>query len=439
MKESLILRRRIIFFAIPIISGLFVQQLYSVVDMAIIGNFIGANQLAAVGNAANIVILFLVVSGGFEMAVEIIVARLIGKQENWAAKAVNIIFIGGLAGIGMAVLGYYIFPFALNWINLPKHLMQYALIYGRIYLIGLPFIYIYDIARAVLIANEKTKQSFYLLLGSSGLNLILNLFFIIICHLSVAGSALGTVLAQALVMMYTLKLLKGYLNKTEVKLNLEKGELFEIMRIALPYIFQQFAITFAITLVQAWINPFGNEIIIGYVAISKVMELARIVLIGFAQTLTILGAQMLTAKKIKAIQATYKWCAVYSLGYVGIMAILSVLIAPMIAGVFFDVAEHQPAFLFFKTYLVAFNVIQLVSIFKFLNEGLLRSMVHMKEYLYCNIGELIVKVMGIYILLQPLATNAFWSAELLARILMLGLSYYYIFKFAKTDLKVTNK
>lgn len=84
---------------------------------------------------------------------------------------------------------------------------------------------------------------------------------------------------------------------------------------------------------------------------------------------------------------------------------------------FFDPGQNQAAYSFFRVYLYAFVGIQLFSIFKFLNDGLLRSMVLMKEYLYCNLGELALKLAATWLLLTPLQTNAFWSAELGARII----------------------
>lgn len=160
--------------------------------------------------------------------------------------------------------------------------------------------------RAILISNERAKISFYLLATSSILNRLLNLLFILVLQLGVLGSALGTVLAQGITMLVTLYLLAKMDRQEEepvsLKPDLSWTKIKSILHIALPTIFQQFAITFGATFVQAWVNPFGQEAILGYVAIVKVMNPARIVLVGFAQTLTLMTAQLLAAKRTQLLK-----------------------------------------------------------------------------------------------------------------------------------------
>lgn len=439
------LKKRVVFFSLPIISGLFVQQLYSVIDMALVGQFIGSNALAAVGNASNVIMLFLVVSGGFEMAVEIMVSRLLGAHKTGEKIAItrDILALTGLIGILAAILGWFILPFIYQMIAVPKHLLQMSLTYGRVYLLGLPFMYLYDVSRAALLANEKAKFSFNLLLGSSILNLLLNLMFILGFNLGVLGSALGTVLAQLFFMLITVaslvKLAKAESPTLSLRPRLTPHHVKEVLGIALPTIFQQFVISFSATLIQAWVNPFGKEVILGYVAIIKVMNLTRIVLVGLAQTLTMLSAQLLAQKALKKVRQVYRWCSQLSLTYCLILTVLFIFAPKILAAIFFSPSQNQLAFSFFKNYLYAFIGIQILSVFKFLNEGLLRSMVKMKAYLYCNVGELVVKLLATWLLLKPLATNAFWSGEILARALLLLVSTRYVSHYLKETTKITKK
>ncbi|MFK5588231.1 MATE family efflux transporter [Lactobacillus delbrueckii] len=406
------------------ISELFVQQLYSVIDMAIIGRYLGAREFGAVGNAANIIMLFLVVSGGFEMAVDVMVWLLgASKNKEKAAMARDTLFLSAISGLVLVVIAWISLPALYKAVSLPENMMGDALLYGhgRVYLFALPIIYIYDVGRAILISNERAKISFYLLATSSILNLLLNLLFILVLQLGVLGSALGTVLAQGITMLVTLYLLAKMDRQEEepvsLKPDLSWTKIKSILHIALPTIFQQFVITFGATLVQAWVNPFVQEAILGYVAIVKVVNLARIVLVGFAQTLTMMTAQLLAVKTYSAVKAVYRYCSNVSLIYWLVSSALSVIFCQLLAGMFFDPGQNQAAYSFFRVYLYAFVGTQLFSIFKFLNEGLLRSMVLMKEYLYCNLGELALKLAATGLLLTLLQTNAFWSAELGARII----------------------
>ncbi|QDH96561.1 MATE family efflux transporter [Lactobacillus delbrueckii subsp. bulgaricus] len=406
------------------ISELFVRQLYSVIDMAIIGRYLGARELGAVGNAANIIMLFLIVSGGFEMAVDVMVSRLLGASKNKekAAMARDTLFLSAISGLVLVVIAWISLPALYKAVSLPENMMGDALLYGRVYLFALPIIYIYDVGRAILISNERAKISFYLLATSSILNLLSkSSFHSRLAAAGVLGSALGTVLAQGITMLVTLYLLAKMDRQEEepvsLKPDLSWTKIKSILHIALPTIFQQFVITFGATLVQAWVNPFGQEAILGYVAIVKVMNLARIVLVGFAQTLTLMTAQLLAVKTYSAVKAVYRYCSNVSLIYWLVSSALSVIFCQLLAGMFFDPGQNQAAYSFFRVYLYAFVGTQLFSIFKFLNEGLLRSMVLMKEYLYCNLGELALKLAATGLLLTLLQTNAFCSAELGARII----------------------
>lgn len=424
-------KKRIWFLSLPIISELFVQQLYSVIDMTIVGRFVGSSALAAVGDASNILMIFLVGSGGLEMSIDVLVSRLkgAGKEKEEATLAKQTLMISFLSGLILIFISYLMLPWLLQITSTPKNLSGFAMTYGRIYLLGLPITYLYDVGRAILVANEKAQTSFYLLLTSSIINIILDLLFIVGLHWGVAGAASATVLAQGIAMIFTLLLVKKQLIKLGDNGHLPKltwESIKQVFTIAIPTTFQQFAITFSATLIQAWVNPFGKEIILGYVAIVKIMNLCRIVIVGFAQTLTLLSAQLLPGKKFTELKQLYFYCVKASLIYALLVGIPAIICAKPLASLFFDPVQNGRAFIFFKTYLIAFLGIQIVSAIKFMNEGLLRSMILMKEYLYCNVGELVLKLILTYSSLPILATNAFWSSELLARIILVFASTYCI-------------
>ena len=161
------------------------------------------------GNAANIIMLFLVVSGGFEMAVDVMVSRLLGagKNKEKVAMARDTLFLSAISGLVLVVIAWISLPALYKAVSLPENMVGDALLYGRVYLFALPIIYIYDVDWAILISNERAKISFYLLATSSILNRLLNLLFILVLQLGVLGSALGTVLAQGITMLVTLYLL----------------------------------------------------------------------------------------------------------------------------------------------------------------------------------------------------------------------------------------
>lgn len=425
------LERRLLSFAVPVISSLFVQQLYGVIDMVIIGKYLGAEELAAVGNATNIVMLFIVISGGIELAVEIIISKYIGNQEtkNLAEASVSILSFGFLIGMLVAVIGFLNTAGMFRVIQLPAELMAFAETYAKIYILGIPFIYLFDISRAMLISLGEANKSFQLMLASSILNLVLNLFFIAVLHLGVAGSALATVLAQAVCMLFSLKALHKKMKTNPhytLRPSLKPRHLDEMASIALPVIFQQFVVTFSSVIVQALVNPFGNEVIIGFVAITKVMMISRIVIVGLAQTLTIFSAQLISGKRFEDLQTAYGFLVKTALIYALLTGAVFKMAPVALANIFFDADAHAGAFYFFRAYLDSYLFIQLLSVFKFMNESILRSALKMKEYLICNVGDLAVKLLSTYALIAPYSTAAFWIGELAARCFVLAASFYYM-------------
>lgn len=163
------------------------------------------------------------------------------------------------------------------------------------------------------------------MLTTTVLNLIFNLLFIVGLKLGVAGSAMGTVLAQLIGALLTLKLLddKFHFAKCSGRIFNAK-QIKNVLHIALPTTFQQFVVTFGGVLIQSFVNPFGREVIIGYVAILRIMNFFRIVLVGLAQTLTVYGAQLISARQFSGFKKVYRECSKIGLWYCALQAVVFV-------------------------------------------------------------------------------------------------------------------
>lgn len=425
------LEKKLFFFSIPLILSLVTQQLYGIVDMIIVGKYLGADELAAVGNASNIVILFIVVSGGIELAVEIIFSRYIGKkdEESIAKGAVNMLVFGCIVGIFLAVAGFFILPSLFEIMNIPAKLVGFVRTYSYIYMLGVPAIYMYDISRAMITSMGDSKKSFYLIFSSTILNILLDLVFILVFKMGVAGAAFATILAQILMMAVSCRLLYQKIRKNPYftfKPSIQIDQLKEILHVALPSIFQQFVITVTSLFLQALVNPFGREIIIGYVAVTKISTITRLVVAAFSQTLSIYSAQMFAGKKYQELKRTYRFLVQVSLIYTAGVILVLLLFPEQLCSLFFDVSKHSAGYDFFRVYLHCSLISFAVCIFKFMNENLLRSALEMKEYLVCNIGDLLLRLAVTYALLSPLGTNVFWVGELLGRLFAVAVSFYYL-------------
>ncbi len=204
------IRRILIKFAIPMILSLITQQLYNITDMIIVGKFLGVNELAAVGNAGTMISVLLTLSGGLELGSEIIFAKYAGnkKYKDILTGIKSILVFGAISGLCISILGFFIKPFILTWLKVPDELLKLTNSYIGIYIGGMACVFLYDISRAIIVALGDAKSSMYLLVFSSALNILLDLFFICILKLGVGGAALATVLAQFSGMVIALFILK---------------------------------------------------------------------------------------------------------------------------------------------------------------------------------------------------------------------------------------
>ena len=424
--------KKVFFFSIPIILSMFTQQFYNVADTMIVGQFLGVDELAAVGNAGTIVMLFIVVSGGIELSSEIIFSRYLGKKDlqKIANGSINIIAIALTISITLVALGFLCLPTLYRWIHLPNELIPFTNAYIMTYIIGVPFIYVYDISRAIITALGDSKHCFYFVFGSSLLNIILDLLFICVFHLGVFGAALATIIAQALFMFvafyHLYNKIKDYPGFTW-RPHIDMIQVKELIHITIPSVIQQFVITCSFIFIQSMINPFGSEIISGFVAVNKVLTLSRIVVLGFTQAFSIYAAKMIVSQEFTELKKIYIFFIKLSLIYMTLIAFLFFIFPHLLCQPFFSIDNYHEGYQFFKTYLQCSIAMMFMSIFKFMNESLLRSSMNMTYFLICNLSDLFIKIIATYMLLSPLVTNAFWSGETIGKFVSFLLSFFFIY------------
>lgn len=427
------MRKNLFFFSLPIIFSLLTEQLYNMIDMIVVGQFLGGKALAAVGNAGNIMLLFIFICGGIELAISVIFSRFVGEknEKKIAEGTITMIKLGFSLGILLTVLGLLLLPLTLEWTRVPADLVASTKIYCSIYLLGLPFIYLYILSRAILTCLGYAKHCFYMVLSSSILNLLFNLLSVGVLGMGVAGSAFSTIAAQLIFMGISIVFLYRKLRsnpffkwQSPVDLSLLKS----VVVIGLPSIFQQFVITLAALILQAFVNPFGYEIIIGYLAVTKVLNLSRIVVAGFSHAFSFFSAQMLVQDRYKELQAGYSFITKVSIIYTLVSSTLLLVFSNAICQFFFSTMDHPQGYHFFYLYMQISIAIAFLSVFKFMNESILRSAMRMREYLLCNIGDLVIRILSTYGLILFVGTYAFPFGELAARIAAFSLSMYFLYR-----------
>jgi len=427
------IKKTLFSFALPMILSLITQQLYSVVDMIIVGRYLGVNELAAVGNASAIVQILITLSGGLEMGSEVIFAKYIGekKYKDIVVGAKTIILFGLISGLCLTAVGFCIRTPIISIINVPAELYTDTVIYIGIYVTGIAGIFIYDISRAIIVALGDSKCSMILIMLTSLLNLVFNLFFICVLHLGVGGSAFATVLSQIVGMIVSLiilnKKMKLLMNGYESS-SIEYKKIKEILSISVPTIIQQLILSLSALLLQTLVNPYGSEVISGYMAVNKIMLFGMLVIIGISQALSIFISSNSGAKQLKRIREGYRICMIFSTVYLLCISVSNFLIPKYVIGVFLDISKNHVAYEFAKNYLQFSCISYLFYGWKVISESVLRGLMRMKEYLYSNLSDLFIKIVMTYVLVYQFSLNGFWIGNMLGKLFAFFICMYSIWR-----------
>ena len=263
---------KLIVFALPLAFTGMLQQLYNAADVAVLGRFVSDLAVAAVGNNVPVIGLIISFCMGLSLGVNVVVARALGmKNDRKANEAVRTSFLTAIVfGIVALLIGLAFSSAAMDWLVVPAEVRDHALVYLRVYLLGMPFIAIYNFLAAVFRSQGDTQTPLWALLAASLFNIAGNLFAVLVLDWGVAGVALATVLANLLSAI----ILFVKLTRSEGPLRLEVSQLLKvdfpslksIVRIGLPAGIQGAVYSLSNLVIQSAINSLGPAAMAGSVA-----------------------------------------------------------------------------------------------------------------------------------------------------------------------------
>lgn len=263
---------RIVIFALPLAFTGMLQQLYNAADVAVLGRFVSDLAVAAVGNNVPVIGLIISFCMGLALGVNVVVARALGmKNDRKASEAVRTSFFTAVAfGVVALVIGLLFSDSAMDWLDVPIEVRDHALVYLRVYLLGMPFIAVYNFLAAVFRSQGDTQTPLWALLAASLFNIAGNLVAVLGLDWGIAGVALATVLANllsAVILFVKLTRLEGPL-KLEVSqlLKLDPPSLKSIVRIGMPAGIQGAVYSISNLVIQSAINSLGPDAMAGSVA-----------------------------------------------------------------------------------------------------------------------------------------------------------------------------
>lgn len=303
MTEGNILKS-IILYSIPLILGNFMQQLYNTFDSLIVGNYVGSSALAAVGSGGQISFFLVAFYLGASSGAGILISQYYGAKDDKKLHAVvhNMMGIGIVLGVVITIVGIIFCPTFLGWIGTPADMMPDAVTYLRIFFGGMLFQVVYNMLAAVLNAVGNSKRSLIYLIISSGFNIILDLLFVCVFKLGIAGAAWATIISQAVCCILILKYLMGVEANYRVKIKditLQSDYVKRIVKMGFPAAVQNAVIAFSSLLIQSGVNSYGTKAAAGFTAYMKVDGFDILPILSFSLAATTFVGQNVGAGNLK--------------------------------------------------------------------------------------------------------------------------------------------
>lgn len=335
---------KIIQYALPVAATGILEQLFNASDLAIVGNFTGKAKtvaVAAVGANSPIIGLLLNFFIGIALGANVVIANAIGKgDEKTIHKAVHTSVITAVVcGLLVTLFGELFIGNLLQMLNVPEDVFPYALLYIRIYLLGMPVILLYNFEAAIFRSIGETKMPLEALAVSGVLNVALNLFFVIVLKMTVNGVAIATVIANAVSSVFLfIKLVK-----TDQAIRIRKEELWfdgnvfgRIIRIGLPAGVQSAVFSIANIVIQAAINSLGTVVIAASSAAFNIEIFAYYMLNSFSQACTTFTGQNYGAGQLKRCRKVLLLCIVEDFIATAATIILVLLSGKVLLSIFND-------------------------------------------------------------------------------------------------------
>ena len=338
MTEGVIWKE-ILLFSIPLLLGNLFQQLYNAVDSVVVGNYIGAQALAAVGSSAPVINLLVSFFMGLAVGAGVIISRYFGarKKEELHIAVHTSLALTFAAGLVMTLIGVLISPYVLQWVGTPSDVMESSVLYLRIYFLGILSVMVYNMGSGILQAVGDSRNPLYFLIVSSVTNIILDMLFVIVFHMGIAGVGWATLIAQTISAVLTMLLLMRTKEEYQVKLKhirFHKHMLYEIVRLGLPSGLQNAIVSFSNVIVQSNINAFGSLAMAGCGSYTKIDGFAILPVMSYSMALTTFTGQNMGAKKYDRVKQGAKTGILMSVITIVCISALLLMLGPNVLAIF---------------------------------------------------------------------------------------------------------
>lgn len=401
-------------FCLPLFGSILFQQLYNIADSFVAGKFIGEQALAAVGNSYEVTLIFIAFAFGCNIGCSVVVSQLFGAKNYRDMKtAVTTTLIASAVLCGLLMLGgLTLCTLLLKLIHTPSEIIAASKLYLDIYILGLPFMFFYNVSTGIFSALGDSRTPFIFLAVSSLSNIAVDILFVKAFQMGVAGVAWATFLCQGIscILALTVVLKRLAAIKTEGHAQLYSWEMFgRIARIAVPSILQQSFISVGNILIQSVINSFGASVIAGYSAAVKLNNMVITSFTTLGNGISNYTAQNLGADKPQRIKEGF---------HAGIKMVWLICV-PLVLLYLFAGRWLIYIFMDHSTGLAIDTGVQFLSILspfyfivsaKLVADGILRGAGMMSQFMTATFTDLLLRVILAAVLSRFFAAAGIWFA-----------------------------
>ena len=318
--------KKLLYITVPIFLMSTLQQLFNASDTAVVGNFSSSEAMAAVGSNAPVINMIVTFFTGLSVGSNVMLSHFIGKNEKEKVNdALHTSFsVALISGFIMLALGQVIAVPILKLLNTPSHILPMAQMYLRIYFLGMPFLMAYDFGSAVLRSIGDTRRPLYYLIISGSLNVVLNLFFVIVLHRNADGVAYATTISNGVSAFMILRALmreKGMLHLDLSRLSLKWKYVRRLLWIGAPAGLQGMIFSISNVVIQAAINLFGSDCVAGNSAALNLEYICYFTVYAFCQALMTFISQNYAAGQYDRCRRTTRIAFVSAIGFTAIISV----------------------------------------------------------------------------------------------------------------------
>ncbi len=331
--------RCLLLFSLPLLAGNLFQQLYNTVDSIVVGNFVGPDALGAVTANMPATMMLISLFIGFSSGASVVISQYFGAgREDLLRKTVHTSVVATvLLGVILTFFGVWIAPWLVHFMKTPEQIAGQAVIYLRIFFSGLLALMLYNMGSAILRAVGDSRRPLYFLIICSLTNIVLDLLFVIVFHMGVAGVAYATILSQIIsaILVFIVLFRSNEIYGCRMKeMRIDPEMLRKIIRIGLPAGFQMALTSFSNIFVMSYINSFGAGSTSGWGAYQRIDAFTVLPVMSIGIAITTFVGQNAGAMQFDRIRKGVRTSILMGLSVTICISLLLYILAPQAIGLF---------------------------------------------------------------------------------------------------------